>query len=229
VRYRWGRCPAGGRSCKVIGGANDAQYVVSPADVGYSLAAEVTLKSKGDKVTAVTPPTALVVTALPVPAPAPAPAPVPAPVAVPSPAPVQPSPAPSPPVTTAPSAPSPATQPLSPAFLRPFPIVRIRGYFARAGARITLLSVRAPRSATISARCVGDGCPIANRSFGAAPVRLRVFERYLRAGTLLQIRVVRPGRIGKYTSFLIRARRAPLRTDRCLMPGRRAPIRCGPP
>jgi hypothetical protein len=111
-------------------------------------------------------------------------------------------------------------------FLRPFPVVRIRGYFAPAGARITLLSVRAPRSASITARCVGRHCPIRTRSFGAPPVRLRVFERFLRAGTLLQIRVVRAGQIGKYVSFLIRARRAPLRTDRCLVPGRRAPVRC---
>jgi len=110
--------------------------------------------------------------------------------------------------------------------LRPFPVVRIRGYFARTGARITLLSVRGPRSARISARCVGRGCPVSKLSLPSAVARLHPFERFLPAGTLLQIGVARPGRIGKYTSFLIRARRAPLRTDRCLMPGRSRPIRC---
>jgi len=110
--------------------------------------------------------------------------------------------------------------------MSPFPVVRIRGYFAAAGARITLLAVRGPRSAQISVRCFGTGCPIANLSLASAPARLHPFERFLPAGTRLQIRVARPGRIGKYASFLIRAHRAPLRTDRCLLPGRSRPSRC---
>jgi hypothetical protein len=110
--------------------------------------------------------------------------------------------------------------------MRPFPVVRIRGYFAATGARITLLAVRGPRSARISVRCVGPKCPVSRLSLPSAPARLRPFERFLPAGTRLQVRVARPGRIGKYTSFLIRARRAPLRADRCLPPGGSKPVRC---
>jgi hypothetical protein len=119
-----------------------------------------------------------------------------------------------------------ANRPQRPTLLRPFPVVHIRGYFAPTGAHITLLSVRGPRSARISVRCVGHGCPVSTFSARSAPARLRPFERFLPAGILVQIRVARPGRIGKYTSFLIRARRAPLRTDRCVMPGRSRPVRC---
>jgi hypothetical protein len=113
-----------------------------------------------------------------------------------------------------------------PNLLRPFPVVRIRGYFAAKGSRITLLSVRGPHGARISVRCVGSGCPVATLSVVSASARLHPFERFLPAGTRLQVRVARPGRIGKYTSFLIRARRSPLRTDRCLLPGGSRPMRC---
>ena len=125
-------------------------------------------------------------------------------------------------VTTAPS----ASKAAPPALMRPFPVVRIRGYFARNGARITLLSVRGPRSAQISVRCLGVGCPISTLALSSAPARLHPFERFLPAGTRLQISVAKPGRIGKYASFLIRAHRAPMRTDRCLLPGRSRPTRC---
>jgi hypothetical protein len=43
---------------------------------------------------------------------------------------------------------------------------------------------------------------------------------------LLQIRVTAGAAIGKYTSFRILAHRAPRRVDRCLLPGRWAPVRC---
>ena len=122
-------------------------------------------------------------------------------------------------------APAPSKAP-PPTLLRPFPVVRIRGYFATTGARITLLAVRGPRSARITVRCIGKGCPVASARCPSAPARLHPFERFLRAGTRLEVSVGRPGRIGKYTSFPIRAHRKPLRTDRCLMPGRSKPTRC---
>jgi hypothetical protein len=218
VKYRWGRCPASNTTCQTIAGATDVQHAVTPDDVGYRLAAEVTLTNKAGTVIVATAPTGVVVTPPPPPAPPPPPPPPP-----------DPAPAPPPPLApTTPvfaSAPS-ATRALPPTLMRPFPVVRIRGYFAPTGARITLLSVRGPRRARISARCVGPGCPVSTLSVASAPARLRPFERFLRAGTLVQIRVARPGRIGKYASFLIRAGRPPLRTDRCLRPGRSRPMKC---
>jgi hypothetical protein len=221
VKYSWGRCPPTSNTCKRIDGADAAVYTVAAADLGSRLAVEVQLKNKEDEIRATSPPTA-VVTAQPPPAPPP-PTPAPAP-----PAQAPGSPAPAPLVTIAPaviSAPS-ATRASRPALLRPFPVVRIRGYFAPNGARITLLSVRGPHSAQISVRCVGPGCPVATLALPSAPARLHPFERFLPAGTRLEISVARPGRVGKYASFLIRAHRAPLRTDRCLLPGRSRPTRC---
>jgi hypothetical protein len=191
--YAWGRCPATSNLCPAIPGATGRTYVVTPADVGYRLAVRIDLDNGEDEpVYANSAATPLVVAA---PAPLPAPAP-------PAPAPVK--------VTVAASR-APAKQ-----FLDPFPVVRIRGFFARTGARITLLSVRGPKKARVTARCVGRRCPVKSITLPTANVRLHSFERFLRAGIQLQIRVTRPGRIGSYTSFLIRARKPPLRTERCL-------------
>jgi hypothetical protein len=216
VKYVWGRCPPTSNTCQRIDGADTVQYTVTTADLGYRLAAQVELNNKQATVTTPTAPTA-VVTAAPSPgAPAPPPPPQdPGPTAPPV-VPIAPI------VTTAPS----ASRASSPVLMRPFPVVRIRGYFAPNGARITLLAVRAPRSAQISVRCLGLGCPLATLALSSAPARLHPFERFLPAGTRLQIRVARPGRIGKYASFLIRAHRAPMRTDRCLLPGHSRPSRC---
>jgi hypothetical protein len=221
VKYVWGRCPPTSTTCKKIDDADGALYTVTAADVGYRLAVQVQLKNKPGEITAASPPTA-VVTATPPPPPPPTPAPPPRDPGSPGPAPLVPV------APTAISAPSASKAP-RPALMRPFPVVRIRGYFAPAGARITLLSVRGPRSAHISVRCVGPGCPMATLALPAAPARLHPFERFLPAGTRLEISVARPGRVGKYASFLIRARRAPIRTDRCLLPGRSRPTRCPAP
>jgi hypothetical protein len=217
--YRWGRCPAQGRTCAVIDGQTAATYVVAAADVGYRIAIEVTLANP----VATLKPVASAPTGVVVPAAAP-----PGQPPVPSPAPPPVSPASSP-VTLSNTAPSLTKTTQAPVFLRPFPVVRIRGFFARRGARITLLSVRGPRSAKVDVRCRGRGCPVGKVSLPTADTRVHRFERFLRAGILLQIRVTRPGRIGSYTSFLIRSRKAPLRTDRCLSATRNSPIECSAP
>jgi len=206
--YRWGRCPATSNICPEIAGATSPQYVLRAADVGYRLAVEITLDNDTEPVTRTSAATAVV-------RPATVPPAVPEPTPPPPAAPVT--------VTTTHSAAS------RPAMLRPFPVVRIRGFFARTGARITLLSVRGPQKATVSARCVGRGCPVKELTLPTANVRLHRFERFLRAGIQLQIRVTRPGRIGSYTSFLIRSRKAPLRTDRCLPSRGTKPVPCSTP
>ena len=203
--YRWGRCPATSNVCPEIAGATSPQYVLTTADVGYRLAVEIRLDN-GDKRVAQTSAATAVVRAAAAPAPVPAPAPAPpaAPVKL-----------------TATSSVAPR-----PTMLRPFPVVRIRGFFAKSGARITLLSVRGPQKAKVTARCVGRGCPLKTLTLPTANVRLHALERFLRAGIQLQIRVTRPGRIGSYTSFLIRARKAPLRVDRCLPSTGTKPVPC---
>jgi len=110
--------------------------------------------------------------------------------------------------------------------MQPFPTVRIRGYSVPGGARITVVSVRGKPSARIRGTCVGAGCPRRDPRPVSPPTRLRALERFYRAGTVLQIRVTAGPTIGKYTSFRIVAHRPPRRVDRCLLPGRWAPVRC---
>jgi hypothetical protein len=113
--------------------------------------------------------------------------------------------------------------------MRPFPTVRIRGYSVDGGAWITLMTVRGDPSARIRAICVGAGCPRRGQPPASPPARLRAFERFFPAGTVLQIRVTSGRTIGKYMSFRIRAHQhTPRRADRCLLPGRWLPVPCPP-
>jgi hypothetical protein len=214
--YTWSRCTTL-TVCAVISTGPDNGYTVTTADVGSQLKALVTVANGGTPATKETAPTAVVVAA-----------PTPQPTPAPTPSPVPPTAAPVPASASAARGFSSVT-PAAPAFLRPFPVVRIRGFFARRGARISLLSVRGPRSAKVQVSCKGRGCPVRKLSLANADTRVHRFERFLRAGILLQIRVTRPGRIGAYTSFLIRARRSPLRRDRCLSPKGTRPINCSAP
>ena len=114
----------------------------------------------------------------------------------------------------------------SPRMMRPLPVVRIRGRLSRIGARITLLTVLAPRGARIAIRCRGRGCPARRWARTTALTRIARFQRDLRAGTRLVITVTKRRRIGKHTMIVIRAGKAPTRRDRCLMPGSTRPVAC---
>lgn len=139
-------------------------------------------------------------------------------------------PAPPPPGSAGPGGEAIITKPKSksPVPMRPFPLVRIAGVVLPHGALITVLSVRAPRGASVLARCRGRGCPAraVARSSAGKLVRFRRFERMLPAGVRLELFVRKRARIGKYTRFRIRAGEPPARVDRCLMPGRKRPVRC---
>jgi hypothetical protein len=117
------------------------------------------------------------------------------------------------------------------AMLAPFPIVRIRGQIFRDAARISLLKVQAPAGATIRVRCRGGSC-VPRRAdvrvkAARAPVRVRSLERRpLDVGTIVEVFVTAPHRIGKYTRFTIRHGATPARTDLCLAPGRLTPTAC---
>jgi hypothetical protein len=96
-----------------------------------------------------------------------------------------------------------------------------------AGARVTLLSVRAPEGARISVVCRGRGCPV-RRLVPPRAGRLHAFERELPAGTRLELTVGKPGYVGKVTVIVIRRHAAPWRSDRCLEPGARRSVSCAP-
>jgi PKD repeat protein len=115
--------------------------------------------------------------------------------------------------------------------LAPFPIVRIRGLIYRGSVRISLLKVQAPPGATIHVRCRGRGCAPKRSDVrvkaARGPVRVRSFEgRSLRTGTVVEVFVTAPHRIGKYVKFQVRRGAAPARTDLCLTPGRAKPTAC---
>jgi PKD repeat protein len=136
----------------------------------------------------------------------------------------------------APTPPPPVTPPTDPGatpvlqWLQPFPVIRIRGRTTGRGAQVTVLSVTAPSGSLIAARCSGRGCPVrrtrAQVSARGRRVRLRAFERHLRAGIRLEIFVTKPGVVGKYTRFRINRLKPPQRVDSCVLPGSRRPARC---
>jgi hypothetical protein len=119
--------------------------------------------------------------------------------------------------------------------MQPFPIVRIAGSDTPFGVRLSLLSAQAPVGARITLTCRGGGCPLkqeirvvasAHSKAGAVVFVFKRFERTLRAGIVLQIRVWKPGQIGKYTSFTVRRGKLPVRVDTCLDPTTSKPIAC---
>jgi PKD repeat protein len=110
----------------------------------------------------------------------------------------------------------------------PFPVVSIAGRRVATGVKLWLLSVEAPPGVRIEVECRGRGCPVKVQSLvvkstavESVTVSFRRFERFLRAGVVLVIRVSKVGEIGKYTRFLVRHGRAPKREDSCLEPAGR--------
>lgn len=138
---------------------------------------------------------------------------------------------PQPPGSALPLGPPPTQTPVT-ELMSPFPVVRLVAKISRRGARVTLLRVSgAPSGARVAVRCRGRRCPRRTKRtktqfIVSGRARFRSFERRLPARTVLRIRITQPGRIGKYTSFRIRRSRAPLRRDRCLIPGSAAPVAC---
>jgi hypothetical protein len=121
--------------------------------------------------------------------------------------------------------------------MQPFPIVRIAGTESRHGVRISLVSVQAPTGARVTVRCRGRGCPAkgqtviaaagaGKRKAGTVLIVFKHFERSLRVGAVLEIRVSKPGQIGKYTRFAVRHGKLPSRQDTCLSPTGVKPMRC---
>jgi hypothetical protein len=120
--------------------------------------------------------------------------------------------------------------------IQPFPVVRIAGSESARGVRIKLFSVQTPAGSRISVRCRGRGCPARAQSFvasakgphkaGIVIVVLKRFQRSLKPGAVLEVKVSRSGLIGKYTRFAVRRGKLPLRQDKCLSPSGEKPMEC---
>src|SRR3954447_21493339 len=226
--WTWLRCARTSGPCSTVATGAARTYRAGFADVGSVLRVRLRIASNAGSDEARSDPTAVVAPAA---APAPAPAPTPGPTPIPTPAPT-PAPTPQPVFDVPPAAPPPSPAPVPepsssrPSLLKPFPVIRIKGRLTPAGARVTLLSVRAPRGVRIAVVCRGASC--GRHRFRPPPGvrRLRPFERELRAGTRLEIAVTRPGYVGKLTVIVIRREAAPWRSDRCLVPGEKRAVRC---
>jgi hypothetical protein len=203
--------------CRPLSTSGDSRrYTLTNSDLGRFVRVGLYAKRGDQDHWMVSAPSARIQPPAP-PAPAPAPTPVPTPT---------PAPAPAPTFDTAAAAPVPApthgqvlreSGPKRRA-IRPFPVVRMRGRLTTSGARVSLLSVRAPRAAKVTVRCKGR-CPMkrwAPSSRSKRVTRARAFERSLRSGTRITVTVTRSGYIGKRTTFVIRKGRVPSRTDKCL-------------
>jgi hypothetical protein len=225
--WQWQRCNADGESCKKLAGATADRYVLAKADVGKRMRVKLVVTNTAGSKDARSQPTPVVV-ALPPPAPEPGPSPEPEPSPEPGPSPGS---SPSKPRFTSPEPPPPivVAEPGSPALLRPFPIVRLRGVLTRTGARIDVFSVRVPAKVSVSVRCRGTSCPsrrLGRRAAARRTVRLKPFEKRLRAGTRLTVKVTRAGWIGKWTTIVIRRGAAPRRSDQCAYPDAKRPAPC---
>ena len=119
----------------------------------------------------------------------------------------------------------------------PFPVVRIAGTVTYGGVNISLLTVQAPVGARVRVTCRGRGCRSASESRLAASstkkhkasmvvIAFRRFQGPLGAGAVLEIRIFKRGVIGKYTRFVIRRGRLPIRVDQCVGQDGRKPIAC---
>jgi hypothetical protein len=111
-------------------------------------------------------------------------------------------------------------------FIDPFPIVRISGRFRGKRTRLTRVLVNAPPGARIRIACSGRGCPYKRKAVAVKLIRVRSLQRTYRPKATIEIRVTQPHKIGKYTRVQTRKGKAPLRIDRCLMPGKTRPVKC---
>ena len=221
ILYIWLRCDSSSLwSCKIQWSSVGRSYTLTEADRGKFMRVWLGVSNRDGRDDAISSPTAAV-----------AAAPVAPPPVVPPPPPVTPPVTVTPPVVTPPAADSPApaggnVRGARARTMRPFPVVRLRGWLTPRGARIRMFTVNAPKGSRITVRCLGERCPRSRWARSTVMTRVRGFEGMLRAGVRLELRITRPGFIGKHTIIRIREGKAPARRDRCLYPGNTAPQAC---
>jgi hypothetical protein len=206
LAYQWRRCEIAG-PCTDIPGASTPVYFVGPGDVGLRLRFRVTATSGGATEVRDSEPAEAVPGGRDRAAAGPR----------------ETTAAPPPPA----AAPAPAAVRLL--LMRPFPVVRITGWFTARRTVFRRVTVRAPVGALITIRCNGPGCAFRDRRRTVSKrrlVRIAGLERRFRPGVRLLLLVTQPGRIGKYTRIRVRRGRAPARRDACVMPASAAPVAC---
>lgn len=126
-------------------------------------------------------------------------------------------------------APAPSAPP-APDLFPLLTVVENGGRLTTTGARVSLLTVRAPADAVVLLRCRGADCPTHAAVKRVSEVTtFRRFHRRFEAGTVLELQITRPGSIGKYTRLEIRRGEEPARDDGCLAPDGTGPQACPSP
>ena len=85
-----------------------------------------------------------------------------------------------------------------------------------------------PAGATVTVRCRGTGCPfksrrIARNARGQAVATRAFAGRRLRIGAVVQVRITKPGAIGRVVTFTVRAKKVPRPVAQCLPVGSTQP------
>jgi hypothetical protein len=111
-------------------------------------------------------------------------------------------------------------------FIDPFPVVRISGRFKDKRTKLTRVTGNEPRGARIRVACRGRGCTYRREAIAVKLVRVGALQRSYRPKATIEIRMTQPRKIGKSTRVKTREGKAPVRIDRCLMPGNSRPVRC---
>ena len=97
----------------------------------------------------------------------------------------------------------------------------------------TSLSVKPARAGDrVRLRCKGRGCKVGTKVVSVAKNGPRVsLSRHvvgarMRPGASIEVRITRPGTIGKSVKYTVRSNKKPRRRERCLPPGATAPVKC---
>lgn len=221
VTFRWVRCADtdSWSDCSLIDGATGTTYTPTAADKGRHLLVWLQVRSGSETANDFSEPTAAVTDKPKPPPPTPTPTPTPSPTPTPPPVVTPPTDIVPPDTTTPPPTGDVAGQQAALKWLSPFPVVRIKGWLTASGARVTTLTVRAPRGARIAVRCKGAGCPRKRYARMTRLVHLKPYQRLLRGNLRITISVTRKGFVGKRTIITMRKGKAPARRDLCLYPG----------
>jgi hypothetical protein len=219
--YDWLRCSSSGDNCNPVPGSCERHYTVRDADLGHRLRVRLTATEPGQPhAFGISEPTDIVIDKT---------------YSIPTPGDsgrtcvdVTPT-GPGQGTFTSGGQSGPGTTPApttSLNFINPFPIVRISGRFRGKRTKLTRVLVNAPRGARIRVTCKGRGCPYRRKAIAVRLIRVRALQRTYRPRATIEIRVTQPRKIGKYTRVQTRTGKAPLRIDRCLMPGKTRPVKC---
>jgi hypothetical protein len=219
--YDWLRCSASGTDCTRVAGACERRYRVRDADAGHTLRARLTVTEHGQPpASAVSEPTAPV-TKKPYSLPTGSDAGNPCVLVTPT--------GPGQGTFTSGGTTGKGTTPTPDTklqFIDPFPVVRIAGRFKGSRTKLTRVTVKAPHGVRVRLTCKGRGCPYRSKAVAAKLLKVRSLQRTYQPKTTIEIRVTQAGRIGKYTRVRTRRGKAPLRMDRCLMPGSTKAVTC---